>query len=358
MLYVNDELLKRDSPQWKKYDQFRKEVISKMKNPVIFKSSKPILFNTTGGVEPPALEMIPLDYTIVTEEGEEHWRVAKRPPRKDSNGNLKWDAESRRRILKRAWILDKNKDHELIFFLMNVSSFVKNGKIYYYDKQLEAQKDLQQEVGELDVRFMILSEKSPISFSSTGNEDTLRMLSASWGIANAHDREELSLEEIKLKLWSAVQSSQKDYQGTKRGFNEFMKEVESTKLSEVRANTQRAIDEGIVLYDDQNFAWRFATSNTLLMQVPASVASDPRKALMEFLVMNHKAAQVVKMALENPYNADDVEVEKVEDLNKLTPEQVKELHWGDLKTLAVSLGINTFQKKKPELTDLVLSMLS
>jgi len=363
MLYVNDELIKKGSPQWERYEEFRRDVLSTMRNPVIFKTSRPIRFNKTGLPEAPILEMIPLDYTIVTEEGEEHWRIAARPPRKKDGNNI-WDKDSRRKILKNAWVFDKVKHQEMIFFLMTVSPFVKKGKIYCQDKDKEAREAISNEVGELDVKHLILSEMSPLGAQATGSEDMLRMLAAAWGVNKAHDKKEHTLDQIKLALWGVVKSSEANRKATNRGYKEFIAEADTKNLLEIRANIQRAIDSGLIVYDNPTFSWRFAANNTPLMIVPAEQGSTPQIALYNFLSLNSKSAEILKFAMSSPY---DIKPENIKpetitpkdvDENRPSQQDVEALSWGDLKKLAVSLGIGTFQKKKPELTEIILGVLA
>ena len=135
-----------------------------------------------------------------------------------------------------------------------------------------------------------------------------------------------------------------------------------TKRLAIRANIQKAIDSGLIIYDNPTFSWRFATNNTPLMIVPAEQGSTPQIALYNFLSLNEKSAEILKFAMSSPYDIKTTETETITqdvvDQNRPSQQDVEALSWGDLKKLAVELGINTYQKKKPELTEIVLGVLA
>ena len=347
MLYVNDEPIKEGTPQWEKFADFKKNVLPNLKNPVIFKNTDPIKFNDNGLPEPLRGHSLPLQYNIGGEFGSEDWRYCKRAPRKEGNGKLKYFDQSR--ILKQYWSFDKAREPDAIFFLMEIAPFLKKGIMILEDKQRDARREISKEAGELDVKFMIISEHSPISVESTGSEDLLRMVSAAWGIADAESPDK-SIEEIKLALIAAVNSSEKNKNVTKRGYAEFLKEINSKELLVLRANLQKALDNKTVSYDAPTFSWRYVKNNYPIMTIPASAASDPEVALYNFLVKNNNAAVAFKHAMDNPYSLGEEEPKEDKEEIVLSPNRsIDKATIAELRAMAKEKGINSFGKKKEQL---------
>ena len=295
MFYVNDELVKKGTPYWDRYNEFLKK-LQKMPDPVIFKTGRPLRFNSTGLPEPNPQEWIPLQETVMGDVGDEFWVYCERPPRKKQDGKMMYSPRGKTMV--NSWKFSKKKDADLIFFFSEISSFRERGRVVLEDRRADACKIIDKEAGELDVKHMILSEYSPLSVEETGSEDTLRMVASSWGVA---DVDSLSIEEVKVDLLSRVQAANAQKDVTKRGYAEFLREVNSREKLVVRANVQRALDKGVITYDEPTFTWRFASNNQPLMVVPASDGLKPQLALNNFLYINEKLASVVAYALDKPY---------------------------------------------------------
>lgn len=359
MLYVNDELIKKGTPYWDRYNEFLQSKLPKMSDPVIFRTGRPLRFNKSGLPERNPEEWIPLQHTTYGQEGDEYWAYCDRPPRKKQDGKMIYSP--RGKIMRNGWKFDRIKDAELIFFFTEISPFVVKGRIVLEDKRRDARKVIDKEAGELDVKFMILSEHSPISPDQTGNEDTLRMVASGWGIANVED---LSIEEVKVELLSKVQTSNAQYNVTGRGFKEFLNEIDSRGKLTLRANVQRAVDKGIILYDDPNFTWRFASNNQPLMVVPVNAAADAQKALYNFLYTNEKLAGVLEYALTGDTKKSDVQITEPvsqpaeEPVPEVPSINVDEIPYTELKKLAKKLEINSFGVKKDELIEIIKEKVS
>ena len=352
MFYVNNELVKKGTPQWDRYNEFLTTKLSKMSDPVIFKTGRPIRFNSTGLPEPNPTEWIPLQHTTYGPDGDEYWCYCERPPRKKENGTMIYSP--RGKTMKNAWRFSKTKDAELIFFFSEISPFVEKGRVVLEDRRLDARKQIDKEAGELDVKYMILSEHSPISVEQTGSEDTLRMAASGWGVA---DVQSLSVEEVKIALLSKVQASNSLNDG--RGFDEFLKEIDSRGKLVTRANIQRAVDKGIISYDDPTFTWRFTANNQPLMVVPASEAMSPQVALNNFLYINEKLSSVLEYSLGKTQPiaqppAEESSVGYISD--SIAP--AEKLDMAFLRKWAKENDINSFGKKKDELVQLYKEKVS
>jgi hypothetical protein len=358
MLYVNDELVKPGTPAHDKFMKFKEKILPSLPDPVIFKSGKPIIFNENGLPEPPTWSWIPFDHDIMGDEGGEHWRYCNRPPRKNKDGNFKYSPRGKH--LKRYWEFDKKRDTEQIFFFHQISPFIKNGKIICEDKERDAKRTLERETADLDVRFMITSDHSPISVKQTGSEAVLRMMAAAWGVADVHT-DKLSIAEVQVELLSAVQQSHKNYAATQRGYNEFLEEVEGQRHVSTLANVQKAIDTGVIIYDKPTFSWRFVSTNTPIATIPARDAHDPKGALNKFLSLNDKSAKILELAIDDAYTSgekvhkepeDDMSSEKlqvVDEEEDMTLEKLQSMGWNDLRNLAREVGVQVHGKKRDEI---------
>ena len=341
MLFVNNEPIKEGSPQKKRYTYWRDNTLKGMKNPVIFKSGLKIKFNPTGLAEPPRNEWIPFRATVSGEGGDtETWIYSPVLPLKKKD---EYVFPERGRMFRhgRKWKLDKNKDSELIFFMMEVCPFVKKGRIVMEDKEGEARKEIEKAIGSDDVKFHVYSKYSPLSPEQTGSEDTLRLLASAWGIANVED---MGINEIRLALVEAVETSQGNYNVTKRGYNEFLTETKVTNLLVLRANIQRAIDKGIIVFDEDNMSWKFKSSGYTLMNVP-----HRDSVYKEMALYNHLR---VRQELLERFNAevDGVSYEMpIEDSLAQIPEDLESLHYHDLQRLAGRHGLKALGAKKEDL---------
>ena len=279
MLFLNGEPLKLDTPQGRRYNTFVETKLKKMKNPVVFKSGKPVKINDTGLFEPPRQEWIPFVTTVGGEHGSETWQFTSVLPIKR---NDQWIFSERGRIYNhgRKLKLDKNKDPELIFFFSELSPFIKNGKIILENKEHEARTIIDKEIGVLDAKFFIFSDNSPISVKATSNEDALRTIAASWGVA---DVDEKSISEVQLALHKAVEKSHASRGITGRGYTEFLAETKVNDLVILRANIQKAIDKDVIEYVPMSLQWKFASSDHVLMTIAPKDIAVKEMALFNYI---------------------------------------------------------------------------
>ena len=328
MLFVNGEQLKLDTPEGRKFTNFKDNKLKKMKNPVVFKSGKPIKINKTGLFEPPRQEWIPFSTTINGENGSETWQYTSVLPIKKDN---QWIFSERGRIYShgRKWKMDKNKDSELIYFMGELSPFVKSGKIILENKEHEARTLIDKEIGILDVKFFIYSDNSPLSVQATGGEETLRIVASSWGVEDVDGK---SLSEIQIALHKAVEKSHPTAGTTGRGYTEFLSETRVNELVVLRANVQRAIDKDLIEYAYQDLQWKFTSSGNVLMTI-----SQRDIAIKEIALFNHIKVRpelrdmlMSEMAGNMYVNPDTIVEGPVVEDKKLTPQPPSKLPDDDL----------------------------
>jgi len=365
MLYVNRKELDKTQPQWKRYEEFLTTKLPNMPDTVVFKSGQPIRFNDTGLPEPAKSETIP--YVAITsgDFGTETWQYTNRPPEMRDNRLVFTD---RRYIFRRAWKIDKRKHPDLIFFLLELSPLVQKGILIYEDRKAEARRKIMKEMGTTDVKFMIYSDHSPLSVVTTGNESALRVIAASWGVPNAHDKE-VSIEEIQLGLFGRVESSEKNKSVTGRGYREFLNEVQIDENMALRANIQRAIDDGIIKYDQRNSVWKYTGADKAITVVSGNRQGNPSGALFEYLQGRVEAREALVSSLAIKYTP-EVQEETIEETrmspsvpNVTAPDEKKLLHlqglnYREKQKIAKENGINAFGMKTDELDKKLLEVLS
>lgn len=358
MLYVNDEPLKSGSKQKERFERFMKEKLPLFKNPVVFKSTDPVRFNTSGVVERARIKTLPLEATIAGDEGTETWVYTPRPPVKRGD-RLVYSGKSRQ--LTRSWMLDKKKDAEVIFMLMEVLPYIDRRVIELVDKKRSATQKLQKENKELTARFIVQSDDSPISKVTTGGEDTMRMVASAWGVDQADDVSGKSYEEVVVELWDAIQGQEKN-RSSDRGYDSFLDEVRADEIIRLRANIRRAVEQDKISYDNKNFCWRFVSNNYSIMTVTASQVSDPETALYNFLLKNVKSRNAFYFHIGQEPDGEEPEDGKRFTLNKSVEKEDRGLasdlnvmHFGKLKTVAAKMDINTHQKNKPTLIREILN---
>jgi hypothetical protein len=152
-------------------------------------------------------------------------------------------------------IIEKKKintqtDPELAFFVMEVSS-VKDKYYSVKDQQKEDKLDLDKMVDDGAVKYIIGSPNSPLSPEITGSEEKIRELAASW---NIYDSETMPLVSLRKTFINAVLNSESRKETTKRGFVEFMKDVDSLlkgdgKEIKIRGYIQKAIEKKVIVHD-------------------------------------------------------------------------------------------------------------
>lgn len=340
MLFVNNEPIKIGSPQKNRFDYWKENTLSKMKNPVVFKSGLPIKINATGLAEPPKNEMIPYRATITGKEGDsETWIYSPVLPikRKDE-----YVFTERRMIFKhgRKLKLDKGKDTELIFFLTEISPFVKKGRIVMEDKELEARKEIEKIIGSGDVQYHVYSKYSPISPEQTRGEETLRLLASAWGVPYVED---MGINEVRVALVKAVEESQGNYAATKRGYNEFLAETKINDLLVLRANVQKAIDKGVIFFDEDNISWKFKTSGYTIMNVSHRDLAYKEAALYNHIRVRQDLLERFNAEVSGGYVAPSEEV-----LPEI-PDDLENIPYIDLQRIAPKYGIKTFGVNKEKL---------
>jgi len=213
MIYVNNERinLEGDSRFAKEFQDAAKK-IKKRGFPVVFNLNPKrvkIEISTKGARNkrfPP--QYIPYKATIDTPTGSEQWVYSRTTPVKDRNGNLKFNNNGRW-VYKTSFLLTKN-DLDLIFFLEYKCPLIKNNTFIVENKVLEAQKLADKEAKDVEIKFYIYGETSPLARFP----EKLRTLAAAYGVRNALDKKPdgeyiIDISIIKHELFGEVKSAEK-----------------------------------------------------------------------------------------------------------------------------------------------------
>lgn len=136
------------------------------------------------------------------------------------------------------------KDIEFLWFLMNRSSAL-NKFIFVEDLEAESKKINEQMASDADIRFMLLSNKSPIA----KDETTIKQLAEVFGVKDTRKK---GIEQIKKELYDVLVEGEKS-KDKFTNYNKFDELAGGDVKRKAAFNAKRAINDGIVKYKD--YAW-------------------------------------------------------------------------------------------------------
>lgn len=385
MLFCNNEEVKPGKPGWEKYRKFRDEVLPTLSEQVIFKRKKPIVINEgTKLTEVDPNVFIPFEARDYDKEyGAQDWRYCTTAPTKNQSGKFIYKPLGKNDF-KRSWVVDRDKNPDLIFFMMELCVKVKDGTIIYEDKRQEARKRIEKDDKATAVKFMITNNMSPLSPQNTGNEDLIRMIAAAWGVSQAHNPRKF-LDEIRVELWDTVEISEKKLGESGRGYETFLDEIKSKERIVLRANIQRAVDNRVITYSRESFMWKYEGTDHVIVTISARFMSNPASGLFEHLLVQPEKRRVFYNTLEEKYEWKDElavddepekesKVESKDDIPKkddepveftkqqfadMDTEEMRKLlagtNYHDIQAFAMGvLGLETHRKKKDEVIEQVV----
>jgi len=131
------------------------------------------------------------------------------------------------------------------FFLCEISSITKDGEISIVDRVSEDKQENDKIADASMVDFMVSHKSSPISPETIGSENIIRDLAAAWGVS---DSENKPLPTIRKELRLNVHNSHKKKQTTKRGYDEFFRDINDAQRGgnaeiKMRKDIQLAIEK-------------------------------------------------------------------------------------------------------------------
>jgi len=136
------------------------------------------------------------------------------------------------------------KDVEFVWFLKNKSSVV--GKyIFFEDLEADAKAEVDELASDADIRFMIMSQKSPIA----KNEKLIKQMASVFGVSNV---EKIGIYQVKKELYDKLLDGE-SHGDRFCNYATFDKLVNGEKARKAAYIARRAIEDKIVGYKDR--AW-------------------------------------------------------------------------------------------------------
>ena len=212
------------------------EKIQNKKEPIVIKKLVAYRLDAAGKRHKPPLQGVQSRQVISTERGMEMWACCN-SYKKEKDETYSYNPNFY--FLQSAITLDPKTQSELIFFFTSVANLTRYG--YVIDNpEKEAALVNQKDLAELDVKYAIQRRIEGL--------EELRFIAKSWGLTAA---DKMGVEQLRLKLFETVKTSEKNITTTKRGYKEFMDDVFNTapEITEMRALVNMAIDKGILKVD-------------------------------------------------------------------------------------------------------------
>jgi hypothetical protein len=118
--------------------------------------------------------------------------------------------------------VDPKTDPDKAFFLCEVSSVVRSGEVRIIDRARDDNEEVEKMVDNSFVEFMIGHKSSPIAPENIGSEELMRELAAGWGVSDSKNK---ALSTLRKELIINVKKSHVNREKTKRGYDEFQKDI-------------------------------------------------------------------------------------------------------------------------------------
>jgi hypothetical protein len=261
MLYIDGKRREEASEYWqRKYeevvDRLWKASTSKNRFNVTFRVSpkKIVTQYTTNGMEinTTGTEFVRLERTV--DVPDEKGRIKKvnfaysEEPLDEENGRVNIRKYSGlRRMFGDGKIYETIDDEELAFFLYFVHPrFGDDSRKVSYcliDERSEAQKEVEDSRDEVEFKFLLYSENSPLR----QDESKLRVVAKAWGVedVNAETDIPLIIKRLKDKVMSG-ENAKKRGRTSARGIKEFMEDSNMGTMVEIMAIIQKAYEERLI----------------------------------------------------------------------------------------------------------------
>ncbi len=345
MLYCNDELVKIKDEEFKYLEtDFAK--IRKMKNPIFIRTTQKREINTTGIAENIPSHIWPLKATVLSDDGQsQSWVYTKNTPTVDKDGNYEYKKGIQ--ISQGLLTIDPIKETDKAYYIIKLSGMLQSGLFEIEDLEKQDTEEVQKRGENVAVEYFICNKYSPVY----NDVRKLKKLGASWGVQNSST---IHIDTLRKQLVEKVYASQRDYEVTKRGVDEFISEVKGEDpFTEYRSLIQVAIDKFIIGWDEKTKGWYFLDLITkqpsqIITFIPANQLSQKNVILFDFMRINGYLFEQLK---------DAVETSEV----KSQPEGIKELKvstskyegwsFAAKKELAKKNSIDLYHKSEEKLTE-------
>lgn len=215
--------------------------------------------------------------------------------------------------------IDPKLNSEAAYFLTKIMNVEKVG-LYLEDKRRENKQISAKRKRQMDVGYMIYGDKL--------SESEVRTLALSWGVAKG---DEDPIEMVQNSLYEIVEAGEKNIQQTQRGYEAFLKDADGMGEEVfLRALVGRAIDNGVIEFNERLSRWVYKGSQHSLASVPPMKLEIKETVLVQKLKEDNDVKATFMDTMEG--NAGK--------LAEFDPKQYKLLNKTDLiKTAKVKHGI-------------------
>ena len=293
----------------------------KGKKYVVFKSSDKVIINATGAPEPERMQTIPVEVNVPNAAGDDNdtWIYCTTAPKVGQNGEKEY---VRVPLVEGREIIVQATEKDKIFFLMYLSTAVKNARYVLVDDEKEARDTVAALARKTRIDFMLTGgEYSPV------DESTIRRVAKAFGVGNVDGKQ---FEKVVIELRGIIAVAEQNHDN-QRNNEAFLQAINVDEAVNTRAILQEAIDEGRVIYEEEKGIYSYAGEDGVavkkIMNVDPLIQGDKIKrmnALANLFITNaDKRKELVN--LQN-YTVEDIDFSKYS--------------YGSLKQFAAKSGIS------------------
>lgn len=196
------------------------------------------------------------------------------------------------------YILNKDDDADIIFFLLYVSQSLKNKHIYEVDRRRESKEKAKKATVAAEAQFLLYHETSPISPESIGSDDAIRQIAMSFGLPGVIDKH---IDEVRNELWDKILVKEGTRDKGEFGFEGFIKATKRMQDTSKRAIILTAVEHGFLYYKD--FRWYIQVKGTAereLCNVPSGHEPKKNEYLIAYILENKEFYDLIKESVNNP----------------------------------------------------------
>lgn len=245
MLFKND--VKFEIPENKLKE------LKAMKFPVVFKLPDEKWFknSTNGRKERPGGIIIPYEERVEDKnEGSVKWNYTQLPPIRNNDNIRYYDNGDAAYFMTGSKMYIKETQIDLLYFLLNISTVVKESPMCS-NPQIMREDPLMEAKGRNKVRAQETAIRSALFGDHPLDHADIVRLAKAFKVAGA---DALELDEVKDKLYEAVEARQKDMR-YKDGYSMFLELAGNEERVEILASIQKAKDMKRLTYVQKSGKW-------------------------------------------------------------------------------------------------------
>lgn len=302
MFIVNGEILsKTKTPElYKWYDEKISTIKSLEKDTFIFSAHKRPHYETDDSGRKRLIRQfkaLPSSSTIWNEEMKEHqtWIFA---PSVNSITNLDGISVVKNKrpiVIGGTTLFSKKHDIDIIFFLRYISEGVKNGKAFEVDIENDNIEEAKKNKMAAKAQYLLYDDDSPIHPNNFGSEKAIRDLGIAWGVVDAM---KIHVDEVRNKLWEKILKAEKTRDFSRRGFSAFIDKVNDTKEAAKRALILRAINLGVLTYEDGSWSLQAENTTTNICSVSPQMEGEKEEVVIGYILENIHYLSLVEKSVE------------------------------------------------------------